>query len=119
MRDGSVRPWPDPGPNLNGGYCCFPAGSVEDVSIVEVVGDLIVFVARHEPESSAADQAELDFDRRFACHRPSNAEPGAVGCIRGPLTLVRRSNCLGRSQVARVRQRARARILPDGDRFAQ
>lgn len=56
---GTVRPWPDAGPNLNGGYCCFPAGSVDDLSIVDVGGTLIVFIARHQPGSSATDQAEL------------------------------------------------------------
>jgi hypothetical protein len=57
--DGIVRPWPDPGPNFNGGYCCFPAGSIDDLSIVDVAGRRVVFIARHQPGSSAADQAEL------------------------------------------------------------
>ena len=56
---GKFRMWPDPGPNFGGGYCCFPAGSVNDLSIVDVGGQRVVFIARHQPGSSAADKAEL------------------------------------------------------------
>ena len=57
--NGAVQPWPGPAPSLSGGYCCFPAGSVDDVSIVDVGLKRVVIVARHQPGSSAADQAEL------------------------------------------------------------
>jgi hypothetical protein len=70
-----LRPWPDPGPDLDGGYCCFPAGSVDDVSIVDAGGNRIVFVARHQPGSSAADQAELQSIVDSLAIEPLSAEP--------------------------------------------
>jgi hypothetical protein len=57
--NGVVRPWPDPGPDLSGGYSFVPVGSIDQESIVDASGNRLVFIARHMPGSSAADQAEL------------------------------------------------------------
>jgi hypothetical protein len=70
-----LRPWPDPGPDLSGGYCCFPAGSVDDVSIVDASGNRIVFIARHQPGSSSADQAELQSIVDSLAIEPIAAQP--------------------------------------------
>jgi hypothetical protein len=72
---GTVRPWPDPGPNLAGGYCCLPAGSVDDVSIVDVGGKRVVIIGRHQPGSSAADQAELQAIVDSVIFPPPGATP--------------------------------------------
>jgi hypothetical protein len=58
--DGNLRAWPDPGPNMSGGMCCFPARSVDDLSIADVNGKRVVIIARHQPGSSPADVAELN-----------------------------------------------------------
>jgi hypothetical protein len=76
-----LRPWPDPGPDLSGGYCCFPAGSIDDVSIVDASGYRLVFVARHQPGSSAADQAELRSIVDSIAIEPPSAEPSPGASI--------------------------------------
>jgi hypothetical protein len=58
--DGNLRAWPDPGPNMSGGMCCFPARSIDDLSIADVNGKRVVIIARHQPGSSPADVAELN-----------------------------------------------------------
>jgi hypothetical protein len=45
---------------MSGGMCCFPTGSVDDLSIADVDGQRVVFIARHQPGSSPADVAELN-----------------------------------------------------------
>jgi hypothetical protein len=82
--DGIVRAWPDPGPNLNGGYCCFPAGSINDLSIVDADGKRIVFIARHEPGSSATDQAELKAIVDSVTIEPPAAAPSPSGPSAAP-----------------------------------
>jgi hypothetical protein len=56
---GVVRVWPDPGPDESGGLCCSAAGSTDVVTSVDVAGQRLVVIARHEAGSSSADQAEL------------------------------------------------------------
>jgi hypothetical protein len=73
--NGVARPWPDPGPDMSGGYCCLPAGSVDEVSIVAADGFRIVVIARHQPGSSAADQAELQSIVDSIAIEPASAEP--------------------------------------------
>lgn len=81
--DNSVlRFWPDPGPNEAGGLCCTIAGSTDVVYVVNVAGHRLAVVARHQPDSLAADLAELDavvaslrFDVPAAS--PSPASPSA------------------------------------------
>jgi hypothetical protein len=58
--DGNLRAWPDPGPDMGGGMCCFPKDSIDDLSIADVNGKRSVIIARHQPGSSAADVAELN-----------------------------------------------------------
>jgi len=58
--DGILRAWPDPGPDMGGGLCCFPKGSIDDMFIADVDGQRVVFIARHQPGSSPADVAELN-----------------------------------------------------------
>ena len=77
--DGIVRPWPDPGPNFGGGYCCFPAGSIDDLSIVDAPGHRVVIVARHQPGSSASDVAELQgIVDSIAIEAPPGASPAGA-----------------------------------------
>ena len=78
--NGMFRMWPDPGPNFGGGYCCFPAGSVNDLSIVDVGGQRVVFIARHQPGSSAADKAELQriIDSLAINLPPASASPSGA-----------------------------------------
>ena len=75
----SCRPWPDPGPNFSGGYCCFPAGSVDDLSIVDVGGQRVVLIARHQPGSIAADKAELQGIIDSIAIEPAAGKPVAFG----------------------------------------
>ena len=82
--DGFVRPWPEPGPNLSGGYCCFPAGSINDLSIVDADGKRIVFIARHQPGSSAADVAELRAIVDSVTIVPPVAAPSPSGASAAP-----------------------------------
>lgn len=72
---GKVRLWPDPGPDFGGGYCCFPAGSINDLSIVEAGGQRFVFLARHQPGSSSADRAELQSIVDSIAIEPPSASP--------------------------------------------
>lgn len=79
-----VRFWPDPGPSESGGLCCTKAGSTDVVYVVDVSGRRLVVVARHQPDSLAADLAELDsvvaslrFDAPAAS--PSPISPSASG----------------------------------------
>jgi hypothetical protein len=79
---GVVRFWPDPGPQETGGLCCTKAGSVDVVYVVDVAGNRLAVVARHQPDSLAADLAELDgivaslrFDVQAAS--PSPTSPSA------------------------------------------
>ena len=82
--DGIVRAWPDPGPNLDGGYCCFPAGSINDLWIVDADGKRIVFIARHQPGSSAADLAELQAIVDSVTIAPPAAAPSPSGASAAP-----------------------------------
>lgn len=56
---GILRYWPDPGPDFRGGLCCNPAGNTDFVYAVDVNGKTMALVARHYPDSSPADLAEL------------------------------------------------------------
>jgi hypothetical protein len=51
--------WPAAGPDESGGLCCVTAGTIDVIHIVDVSGPFMV-VARHDPDASAADLAELD-----------------------------------------------------------
>jgi hypothetical protein len=57
---GIIRFWPDPGPDENGGLCCSAVGSTDVVYAVDVSGERLAVVARHQPGSSAADVSELE-----------------------------------------------------------
>jgi hypothetical protein len=57
---GIIRFWPDPGPDENGGLCCSAVGSTDIVYVVDVAGERLAVVARHQPGSSAEDISELD-----------------------------------------------------------
>lgn len=54
-----VKFWPAAGPDESGGLCCVTAGTIDLIYIVDVAGPFMV-VARHDPDASAADLAELD-----------------------------------------------------------
>jgi hypothetical protein len=55
---GSLRAWPDPGPNLGGGLTT-RVGQTDVVYVVDVRGNRLAVVARHMPDSSQQDLAEL------------------------------------------------------------
>jgi hypothetical protein len=55
-----VRPWPDPGPDLSGGYSGVPPDAITDLWVVDVGGQRVVVFGRHRPASSAQDVAELN-----------------------------------------------------------
>jgi hypothetical protein len=57
---GAVSFWPDPGPDVSGGLCCTKPGSTDVVYVVDVAGNRLAVVARHQPDSLTADLAELD-----------------------------------------------------------
>jgi len=57
--NGNLRYWPDPGPDFGGGLCCNAAGNTDVVYVVDVAGNRLVVVARHYPDSSERDKAEL------------------------------------------------------------
>ncbi len=54
--NGDLRYWPGPGPDMDAGLCCNPAGNTD---VVYVDGNRLVVVARHYPDSSPEDRAEL------------------------------------------------------------
>ena len=58
--DGVVRFWPDPGPDESGGLCCGAVGSTDVVYSLSAAGKTYAIVARHQADTSAGDQAELD-----------------------------------------------------------
>ncbi len=57
--NGNLRYWPDPGPDMSGGLCCNPPGNTDVVYVVDIDGRRTVVVARHYPDSSMEDRAEL------------------------------------------------------------
>ncbi len=57
--DGNLRYWPGPGPDMSSGFCCNPPGNTDAVYVVDVDGNRLVVVARHYPDSSMEDRAEL------------------------------------------------------------
>ena len=58
--NGIVRFWPDPGPDESGGLCCSAVGSTDVVYVLNGAGKTFAVVARHQADTSAGDQAELD-----------------------------------------------------------
>ena len=56
---GSIKDWPDPGPDESGGLCCGGPGHVDVVYVVYINGKALAVVARHLPGSSPQDLAEL------------------------------------------------------------
>jgi hypothetical protein len=58
--NGVVRFWPDPGPDESGGLCCSAVGSTDVVYTLSAAGKTYAIVARHQADTSAGDQAELD-----------------------------------------------------------
>ena len=57
--NGVLRYWPGPGPDLSDGDCCNPPGNTDTLYVVDVAGNRLVIIARHYPDSSAANRAEL------------------------------------------------------------
>ena len=57
--NGNLRYWPGAGPDMSSGLCCNPAGNTDVVYAVDVDGNRLVVVARHYPDSSDEDRAEL------------------------------------------------------------
>jgi hypothetical protein len=57
--NGVLRYWPAPGPDMSDGDCCASPGSTDSVYVVDVAGNRLVVVARHHPDSSAENRAEL------------------------------------------------------------
>ena len=57
--ESNQRYWPGPAPDFSGGLCCNPAGNTDAVHVIDVEGKRQVFVARHYPQSSTEDRAEL------------------------------------------------------------
>ena len=57
--NGNLRYWPGPGPDFDSGLCCNPPGNTDAVYVVDVDGKRLVIVARHYPDSSNQDRAEL------------------------------------------------------------
>ena len=57
--NGNLRYWPQAGPDMSGGMCCNPPGNTDVLYVVDVDGRRTVVVARHYPDSSMEDRAEL------------------------------------------------------------
>lgn len=81
---GVIRFWPDPGPDESGGLCCSAVGSTDVVYIVDVAGDRLTVVARHQPGSSAADLAELEAIVASIAIVPLAASPSPSGASQSP-----------------------------------
>jgi hypothetical protein len=58
--NGVVRFWPDPGPDEGGGLCCSAVGSTDVVYVLSAAGKTWTVVARHQADTPAGDQAQLD-----------------------------------------------------------
>ena len=58
--NGIIRFWPDPGPDESGGLCCSAVGSTDVVYVLSEAGKTFAVVARHQADTTAADQSELD-----------------------------------------------------------
>ena len=73
---GYIRLWPDPGPNFQGGFCCSPGDSTDDMRIVDVNGQRVVLIierlASASPEDVAAAEAIVD---SIAFEATSGASP--------------------------------------------
>lgn len=52
---GYIRLWPDPGPSFNGGFCCSPNGSTDDMRIVDVNGQRVVVILERLAGANAED----------------------------------------------------------------
>ena len=59
--NGNLRYWPAPGPDFSGGLCCNPPGNTDVVYVVGFDDSPwpLAVVARHYPESSGQNRAEL------------------------------------------------------------
>ena len=57
--NGNLRYWPGAGPDMSSGLCCNPPGNTDVLYVVDVDGNRLVVVARHYPDSSMEDRAEL------------------------------------------------------------
>jgi hypothetical protein len=74
---GYLRFWPNAGPDFQGGFCCSPAGSTDDMRIADVNGQRVVVIierlAATRPEDVAAAEAIVDsitFDTTAASPAP-------------------------------------------------
>jgi len=74
---GYIRLWPDAGPDFNGGFCCSPNGSTDDMRIVDVNGQRVVVIVERlagaSPEDISAAEAiadSIDFDTTAASPTP-------------------------------------------------
>jgi len=74
---GYLRLWPNAGPDFNGGFCCSPAGSTDDIRIADVNGQRVVVIIERlsaaRPEDVAAAEAIVDsitFDTTTASPAP-------------------------------------------------
>jgi len=74
---GYLRFWPNAGPDFNGGFCCSPAGSTDDIRIADVNGQRVVVIIERlsaaRPEDVAAAEAIVDsitFDTTTASPAP-------------------------------------------------
>ena len=57
--NGNLRYWPGAGPDMGSGLCCNQPGNTDALNVVDIDGRRLVVVARHYPDSSAEDRAEL------------------------------------------------------------
>jgi hypothetical protein len=74
---GYLRLWPNAGPDFQGGFCCSPTGSTDDMRIADVNGQRVVVIVERlavaSPEDVASAQAIVDsitFDTTAASPTP-------------------------------------------------
>jgi hypothetical protein len=81
---GFIRFWPSPGPDESGGLCCTDVGSTDVVYVVDVVGNRLAVVARHQASSSAEELAELEAIVASIMIEPPATSPSPSGASPSP-----------------------------------
>jgi hypothetical protein len=81
---GFIRFWPNPGPDESGGLCCTDVGSTDVVYVVDVVGNRLAVVARHQASSSAEELAELEAIVASIMIEPPATSPSPSGASPSP-----------------------------------
>ena len=81
---GIIRFWPNPGPDESGGLCCTDVGSTDVVYVVDVAGNRLAVVARHQATSSAEELAELEAIVASIMIEPPVTSPSPSGASPSP-----------------------------------